>query len=370
MNKIRVLITGSDGFIGKNVVTRLNELGFLTETFNRENATGELVNLLRNIDYIIHLAGENRPEDKKSFEIVNAGLTTLICEAIRLVGRKIPIILASSIQAEVSNDYGKSKLAAEDAVRALGLSTATPMYIYRLPGVFGKWSKPNYNSVVATFCYNISHNLPIRITDSDRELRLVYIDDLVDEFVRVLQSKTIIENNLFVKPEYRLSLGDLVNQIKRFRESRKSLESEKVGSGLIRKLYSTYVSYLLPDKFSYSVPTYTDERGTFSEILKTQKNGQFSFFSAYPGVTRGDHYHHSKTEKFIVIKGTACFRFRNVVTNENYEISINSNNPTIVDTIPGWAHNITNIGNEDLIVMLWANEIFDRDNPDTIACEV
>ena len=368
---MRVLVTGSNGFIGKNLVVHLNELkGYSVETFSRENTIGELPELVERADFIIHLAGENRAEDASEFRINNAELTQSICDEIRSLSRKIPIIFASSVQAEYANPYGESKRNAEVALEKLAIETKNPVFIYRLPGVFGKWSKPNYNSVVATFCHNIAQDLPIQINDQLEELTLVYIDDLVAEFIDSIQNKNKSNLKLSVKPEYRISLGKLAEQIKNFRNSRSTLILENVGSGLTRALYSTYVSYLLPDKFSYSVPAYNDERGTFSEILKTQKNGQFSFFSAYPGVTRGGHYHHSKTEKFMVVKGTACFRFRNVATNENYEITTNSNNPTIVDTIPGWTHNITNIGNEELIVMLWANEIFDRNNPDTILCEV
>jgi UDP-2-acetamido-2,6-beta-L-arabino-hexul-4-ose reductase len=368
---MRVLVTGSNGFIGKNLVAHLNELkGYSVETFSRENTIDELTGLVERADFIIHLAGENRAEDVSKFRINNAELTQSICDEIRYLSRKIPIIFASSVQAEYANPYGESKRNAEVALERLALETKNPVFIYRLPGVFGKWSKPNYNSVVATFCHNIAQDLPIQINDQLEELTLVYIDDLVAEFIDSIQNKNKSNLKLSVQPEYRISLGKLAEQIKNFRNSRSTLILENVGSGLTRALYSTYVSYLLPDKFSYPVPAYNDERGIFSEILKTQKNGQFSFFSAYPGVTRGGHYHHSKTEKFMVVKGTACFRFRNVVTNENYEITTNSNNPTIVDTIPGWTHNITNIGNEDLIVMLWANEIFDRNNPDTILCEV
>ena len=367
---MNVLVTGANGFIGKNLVVRLNELGIYTEAYTRENSAQNFPDLLKKTDFIVHLAGENRPEDKDDFELVNSGLTSLICDEIRLIEKDIPIILASSTQAEHDNLYGKSKLGAEIAIKNLANDTGNSAYTYRLPGVFGKWCKPNYNSVVSTFCHNISHDIPIQINNPSFELNLVYIDDVVEEFVRIIQGRQGDKKELSVQPEYKIKLGDLAAQIELFRESRDSLITEKVGSGLIRKLYSTYVSYLSPENFSYSIPAYTDERGIFAEMLKTQENGQFSFFTIEPGLTRGGHYHHSKTEKFMVIKGTACFKFRHIITNETYEIITNDNQPTIMDTAPGWSHNITNIGTSKLIAMLWASEVFDKNHPDTIEYEV
>jgi len=363
---MRVLITGADGFIGKNLVIRLNEIGIPVEKYTRKNSIKDLPNLIRNVDCIVHLAGENRPIDEKDFDIVNAGLTISICEVVRSVGRQIPIIFASSIQATLDNSYGKSKLDAEMIVKEFGRDTGSPVYIYRLPGVFGKWCKPNYNSVVATFCYNISHELPIQVDNPLFELSLVYIDDVVEEFISIVQDKEGNDKELCVRPEYNITLGELAVQIKRFYDSRDSLISERVGRGLVRKLYSTYVSYLFPENFSYKIPTYGDERGMFAEMLKTKDSGQFSFFTAGLGVTRGGHYHHSKTEKFLVIKGKAKFRFRNIITNETHEISTSEKELEIVETVPGWSHDITNIGAEEIVVMLWANEIFDPNNPDTV----
>jgi len=236
--------------------------------------------------------------------------------------------------------------------------------------VFGKWCRPNYNSVVATFCHNISHDLPIQVNNSDFELNLVYIDDVVEEFVKVMQGVEGVKKELLVRPEYKIKLGDLANQIKTFREGRYSLITDRVGDGLIRKLYSTYVSYFSPDQFSYLIPSYVDERGVFAEILKTKDSGQFSFFTAGPGVTRGGHYHHSKTEKFLVVKGKAKFGFRHLITDETYEIISTSKELKVVETVPGWSHDITNIGTEEIIVMLWANEIYDPNNPDTMTHKV
>jgi UDP-2-acetamido-2,6-beta-L-arabino-hexul-4-ose reductase len=255
-------------------------------------------------------------------------------------------------------------------VKALEIDTGCPVHVYRLPGVFGKWCKPHYNSVVATFCHNISHDLPIQVNNPDFELSLVYIDDVVEEFVKIIQGAKDDKEELSVQPEYKIKLGDLADQIKIFRESRDSLITERVGSGLVSKLYSTYLSYISPVQFAYSIPSYGDERGMFAEMLKTKDSGQFSFFTAKPGVTRGGHYHHSKTEKFLVVQGKARFGFRHVASDETHEIFTTSKELKIVETVPGWSHDITNIGTEDIIVMLWANEIFDPDNPDTIAHKV
>jgi len=367
---MNVLVTGSNGFIGKNLIVHLNELGIHAIAYTRENSIQDLPDLIKKSDFIVHLAGENRPVDDKDFDNVNAGLTASICKSVRALGKKIPILLASSIQATFDNAYGKSKLDAELIVKRFESDTGNPVYICRLPGVFGKWCKPNYNSVVATFCHNISHNLPIQVSNPSFELSLIYIDDVVEEFIRIIQGRYDNKKELSIQPEYKIKLGDLATQIELFRESRDSLISERVGDGLVRKLHSTYVSYLLPEQFSYSIPSYGDERGMFAEMLKTKDSGQFSFFTAKPGVTRGGHYHHSKTEKFLVVQGRAKFGFRNVATDETYEIIATSKELKIVETVPGWSHDITNIDTEEIIVMLWANEIFDPDNPDTITHKV
>lgn len=367
---MNILVTGAFGFIGKNLIVRLNELDIQVATYTRKNSAEDLEELIKDTDFIVHLAGENRPKDEKDFDVVNAELTSSICDVVRSSDKNTPIILASSTQAELDNAYGKSKLDAEAVVKALEIDTGCPVHVYRLPGVFGKWCKPHYNSVVATFCHNISQDLPIQMNNPDFELSLVYIDDVVEEFVKVIQGEACCEKVPSVQPEYKIKLGDMANQIKMFRESRDSLITEKVGSGLVRKLYSTYLSYISPEQFVYSIPSYGDERGMFAEMLKTKDSGQFSFFTAKPGVTRGGHYHHSKTEKFLVVQGEAKFGFRHIISNENYEIIISSKNLKIVETVPGWSHDITNVGAGDMVVMLWANEIFDPDNPDTIASKV
>lgn len=370
-----VLVTGANGFIGKNLIIRLRELTNVTvSTFVRGDDAALLPQLVSQADAIVHLAGENRPADESAFAQVNAGLTSALCDTLRQkfqsTGRHTPLVLASSSQAERDNPYGRSKLAAEEAVHALAHETGNPCTIFRLPGVFGKWCKPNYNSVVATFCHNIARDIPIQINDPTASLRLVYVDDVVTTLLAALEAPTSGCIQAQVEPEYTVTLGELSNQIRAFEDCRSTLMTERVGTGLVRALYATYVSYLPNDKFSYQVTQHADPRGVFVEMLKTADSGQFSYFTAYPGITRGGHYHHTKTEKFLVIKGEALFRFRHLLTNELVELRTSGGNPQVVDTIPGWAHDITNVGNDEMVVMLWANENFDREKPDTVARKV
>jgi UDP-2-acetamido-2,6-beta-L-arabino-hexul-4-ose reductase len=387
---MKVLITGSNGFVARNLLVRLNESeDFETITFSRLTPEEQLPDLVSDIDAVMHLAGVNRPPSAEDFVSGNTGLTQRLCKTLLDSGRSVPVIFTSSIQAALANPYGKSKFDAELVLRDYAAQSGAPVYIYRLPNVFGKWCKPDYNSVVATFCHNIANGLPIKIDDADAALSLVYIDDVVDEFVRLLRDESFdraplseaeglimnvsdVEANGFnsVPVHYQITVGQLAQQLETFRDGRTSLISEQVGSGLIRALYSTYMSYLSPDDFAYKVPKFADPRGVFVEMLKTKDSGQFSYFTAYPGITRGGHYHHSKTEKFLVIKGQARFGFRHILTDETYELFTSGEIPEIVETIPGWAHDITNVGAEEMVVMLWANEIFDRDRPDTITSKV
>ena len=371
----RILVTGAKGFIGKTLCIRLAECPDTTViSFTRDSDVTTLRDIIANVDAVIHLAGENRPSDDSAFMAVNHGLTATICDAIlhenTTNGRKVPIVLASSTQASSDNAYGKSKRAAEHAVKALADATGIPATIFRLPGVFGKWCKPNYNSVVATFCHNITRGLPVQINNPDTSLTLVYVDDVVTELLAAIDTTTAGYATANVAPEYTITLGDLATQINTYEAGRDLLNIGRVGTGLQRALYATYVSYLPSDRFVYDIPQHADDRGVFVEVLKTADSGQFSFFSAAPGITRGGHYHHTKTEKFMVIRGDALFRFRHIVTNERVEIRTSGVKSQIVETIPGWSHDITNVGNEELLVMLWANEVFDRDLPDTIYSKV
>lgn len=368
---MKVLVTGANGFIGKNLVLRLSEQAD-TEvlSFVRGDSDAQLHAALVLADAVIHLAGENRPASPDAFKQVNAEMTRQICDGLRTLGKSIPLLLASSAQAELDNPYGRSKLAAERAVAQLANDNGNPVAIFRLPGVFGKWCKPNYNSVVATFCHNRAHDLPVQINDADARILLVYVDDVANAFLSLLASPWTGMIRPAVQPEYSIKLGELSAQINAFKNCRSTLVSERVGTGLTRALYATYVSYLPKDKFAYEVPAYADARGVFVEMLKTPDSGQFSFFTAHPGITRGGHYHHTKTEKFLVIKGKARFGFRHMLTNEVYQLDTEGSKPQVVETVPGWTHDITNVGDEEMVVMLWANEIFDRANPDTIHSKV
>lgn len=319
---------------------------------------------------VVHLAGVNRPQDPAEFESGNAAFTARLCSTLRECGRPVPLVFASSAQAELNNPYGISKLAAEAHVFEYAAALGAPVRVYRLPGVFGKWCRPNYNSVVATFCHNLVHGRPLTIHDPSAPLRLVYIDDVVAEFLHAVRELRPGADFGQVAPVYDTTVGELAAQLAAFAGGRDTLTSERVGTGLTRALYATYVSYFEPAHFSYGVPKHGDERGVFVEMLKTSDSGQFSFFSAHPGVTRGGHYHHTKTEKFLVVRGRARFRFRHILTDDAFELVTHGDEPTIVETVPGWAHDITNIGEDEMIVLLWANEVFDRQRPDTFPCKV
>jgi UDP-2-acetamido-2,6-beta-L-arabino-hexul-4-ose reductase len=365
---MKVLITGANGFVGRNLMFHLAERNDVDiEIFTRDHSTERLPSMVEGVDFIFHLAGVNRPQDPDEFASGNADLTQSLCNAVAVSGRAIPLIYTSSTQAERDNLYGASKKAAEQALLDLGSSRGVPIHIFRLPNVFGKWARPNYNSAVATFCHNIARGLPIQINDLQAFISLVYIDDVIECFVALMDGKLQGQTFMEVEPQYSIKVGELASQLESFRDSRQTLTTDAVGTGLTRALYSTYLSYLPPESFTYSVPKHGDERGVFVEMLKTKNSGQFSFFTAHPGITRGGHYHHSKTEKFLVIKGDACFRFRHIVTGEFHELFTSGDDPVIVETVPGWTHDITNVGLNEMVVMLWANEIFDRERPDTFA---
>ena len=368
---MKVLITGANGFVAQNLYVQLRERKDIEILrFSREDSLLSLQEMLLQADFVFHLAGVNRPENPKDYTSGNVDLTQAVCDGIVASGRKIPVLYTSSSQAVLQNDYGISKLAAEKALMDFSAKRNIPVYLFRLPNVFGKWARPNYNSAVATFCHNIARNQPIQINNPDAVITLVYIDDVIAHFISVMDGAVQVTPFVAVEPTYSVTVGQLAEQLAAFRDSRHNLIPEAVGTGLTRALYSTYLSYIPPERFTYEVPKYGDARGVFVEMLKTRDAGQFSYFTAHPGITRGGHYHHSKTEKFLVIKGNACFRFRHVVSGEFYELFTSGEKPEIVETVPGWTHDITNIGSDEMMVMLWANEIFDREHPDTYTMPV
>ncbi len=369
---MNILVTGAAGFIGRNLCVFLNEAGFEhIEKITLDDNEQSIVEKVKSADFIYHLAGINRPKNDDEFKKGNTDLTQQIINNLVEYERKTPIVLTSSIQAELDNPYGASKAGAELAVVEYQKQTGAATYIYRLPNVFGKWCRPNYNSAVATFCYNTLNDLPITIHNPDAALSLVYIDDVCQSFIGLLSNTAqSADQYSYVEPVYQTTVGEVASLLTEFKESRESLISAKVGNGFVRALYSTYVSYLDPEQFAYPVTRHSDERGTFVEMLKTKDSGQFSFFTAHPGITRGGHYHHTKTEKFLVINGKASFKFRHITNGEYYELLVDGEESRIVETAPGWSHDVTNIGDNELVVMLWANEIFDREKPDTVNFKV
>jgi len=368
---MKIAVTGADGFIGRNLILRLAEHN-LTDILRITRSTTDagLRLALEDADFIFHLAGVNRPQKVEEFSSGNTDFTAKLCAILVESEKSTPVVYASTTQAAAENAYGKSKRAAEEELTKYALKTKAQVVIYRLTNVFGKWARPNYNSAVATFCHNIARGLPIVVNDPAAPLRLVYIDDVIAQLLDIMESRNFPAGFAEVEPVYETSVGEVADIIRGFAEDRSTLMTQRAGTGLTRALHATYLSNLPQTAFSYRAPVHADQRGEFVEVLKTPDCGQFSYFTAHPGVTRGEHYHHTKTEKFAVIRGLAQFGFRNVDTGEHVELTVSGGSGEIVETPPGWAHNITNIGEKELIVMLWANEIFDRDKPDTIACRV
>ena len=369
---MKVLVTGSNGFIGKNLLERLSRLEDVTvSTFSREDGLETLEQEVANTDFIFHLAGINRPEKPEEFFEGNRDLTERIVQAAKKSAKKAPILMTSSTQAERDNDYGKSKRQGEELLEQYAQESGAVSYIYRLPNVFGKWSKPNYNTVIATWCHNVTRELPIQVNDENVELTLVYIDDVVNQFVKHLdengQSGVVTPQ---VSPIYKKSLGEIKTLLEAFKESRTELTVPRVGRGFERALYATYLSFFPTDKFSYELKGHQDDRGTFYEFVKTLDSGQFSISTTVPGITRGNHYHNTKNEKFLVIKGEASIKHRQIHGDEIIEYKVSDQKMEVVEMIPGYTHDITNIGDTEMVLLLWANEAFDRDNPDTYFLKV
>jgi len=371
---MKILVTGSAGFVGRNLVLELQNRGHHVLCCTLETTKEQLGQYIQECKFVFHLAGVNRPREEREFFEGNAGFTEELLALLEKGGNKAPLVLSSSIQAERDNPYGRSKRQAEDLLFAHGERTGSSVYVYRLPNLFGKWSMPNYNSVVATFCYNIARNLPVTIHDPDAEVPLCYIDDLLEEFLRCMGGKPTPygkDSRYCTVPEvYRRTVGQIASILEGFRESRKTLSLPDFSDPFERKLYSTYLSYLPEEGFSYPLVTHSDHRGSFTEFLRTPDRGQVSVNVSKPGITKGNHWHHTKNEKFLVVSGQALIRFRRVDGEEILEYPVSGDRLEVVDIPPGYTHTITNTGNTDLVTVMWVNECYDPNKPDTYVLEV
>ncbi|WP_060678261.1 capsular polysaccharide biosynthesis protein CapF [Virgibacillus halodenitrificans] len=369
---MKILVTGAKGFVGKNLIAELKNKGYndILE-YTRESDPSLLEKYTKECNFVFHLAGVNRPKDENEFMEGNFGLTSQLLELLKKHNNKAPVLLTSSIQAEKDNSYGRSKKAGEDLLLNHYYETDTKVYLYRLPNLFGKWSKPNYNTVVATFCHNIASGLDIQVNNPDAELNLCYIDDVLEEFIRALEGRPTVQDDFCVVPvTHNITLGGLATLIKSFKESRKNLSIPNMGDALTKKLYSTYLSFLPVEQFSYDLKMNSDHRGSFTEFMRTPERGQVSVNVSKPGITKGNHWHHTKNEKFLVVSGEGLVRFRQIDSDEVIEYRVSGEKLQVVDIPTGYTHSIVNVGESDLVTVMWANECFDPEKPDTYFVEV
>lgn len=389
---MNILVTGAKGFIGKNLIETLYNIktgkdkswGMDSDITIYEydlSTDPELLDLYcKNADFVFHLAGVNRPQNVEEFMEGNFGFTSVLLDTLKRYGNTCPVMISSSIQATLANPYGESKKAGEDLMFEYGRETGAKVYVYRFPNVFGKWCRPNYNSAIATFCNNIAHDLPIKVNDPSVNMTLVYIDDVVTELISALNGNPHINGDgyCYVPVEHKVTLGEIVELIYSFKESREiKLVPDMTEGSLSKKLYSTYLSYLPEDAFSYPLKMNVDARGSFTEILRTKDRGQFSVNISKPGITKGEHWHHTKNEKFVVVSGEGLIQFRKVgidpVTGEAYPVinyPVSGDKIEVVDIPTGYTHNIINKGGTDLVTFMWCNECFDPEKPDTFFLKV
>ena len=369
---MKILVTGAKGFVGKNLTAELKNRGY-TDLFEYDVDTPPemLESYCKEAEFVFNLAGINRPKDPSEFMNGNFKFAERLFGLLKHYGNKCPVMISSSIQAELDNPYGQSKRAGENLAFAYAAETDANVLIYRFPNIFGKWCRPNYNSAVATFCYNIARDLPITVNDRSTVMSLVYIDDVVEELISALNGNPHMDGEFCVVPVvYRVTLGEIADLIRSFRKSRENLMIPDMSDGFAKKLYSTYLSYLPEDGFSYPLTMHCDERGSFTEMLRTAERGQVSVNISKPGITKGNHWHHTKNEKFIVVSGEGLIRFRKVDGDEIYEYRVSGNKIEVVDIPCGYTHSIVNVGDTDMITVMWANECFDPDHPDTFYLEV
>ncbi|AIQ25706.1 capsular polysaccharide biosynthesis protein CapF [Paenibacillus sp. FSL H7-0737] len=369
---MNILVTGAKGFIGKNLIAELKNQSYndIFE-FDSDGESSLLEKYCQKADFVFHLAGVNRPKEQSEFMEGNFELTSVLLKALSVHHNTCPIMFASSIQADLDNPYGQSKKAGENLIFGYAEETGNKVLVYRFPNVFGKWSRPNYNSVVATFCHNISNDLPITVNDRYSVMNLVYIDDVVKELIQALKGKENRSGKFCEVPVAHISsLGEIVDLIYSFKNSREERSIPNMSDEFTKKLYSTYLSYLPRNQFSYPLKMNVDDRGSFSEFLKTPDRGQVSVNISRPGITKGNHWHHTKNEKFLVVSGTGVIRFRNVGSSKVIEYHVSGDHLEVIDIPTGYTHNIENLGASDMVTIMWANESFDPENPDTYYLEV
>lgn len=369
---MKILVTGAKGFVGRNLVEELKIKGFTDiYEYDMDSTKQELTAYTKDCDFVFHLAGVNRPEKEEEFLEGNLGFVEQVIQMLEEAGNTPGFLLSSSIQAERDNPYGKSKLAGEEAVFAYGKRNDVDVYVYRLNNLFGKWSRPNYNTVIATFCHNIARDIEIKVDNPDAQIRLTYIDDLIEEFLRALDGKPTKDEKYCIVPgESVITVGHLADTIQSFKASRKNLLIPNMEDRLTSQLYSTYLSFLPTDNFSYPVKMNVDQRGSFTELLKSADRGQVSVNISKPGITKGNHWHHSKNEKFIVVSGEGLIQFRKIGDTEVYDYRVSGEKIEVVDIPTGYTHNIINVGETDLVTIMWANELFNPEKPDTYFEEV
>lgn len=369
---MNILITGASGFVGKNLVA---ELEATTEhslyLYDTDTEPSLLEEYCKKSEFIFHLAGVNRPENEEEFMEGNFGFTSTLLETLKKHNNTSPIMISSSIQAELDNPYGRSKQAGENLLKDYSLETGAKVLIYRFPNVFGKWCRPNYNSAVATFCYNIARDIPITINDPNVLMNLIYIDDVIKELVRAINGNATVAGEFFEVPTvHQVKLGKIVELIQSFKNSRTELSVPNMSDEFTKKLYSTYLSYLPEDNFSYPLKMNIDNRGSFTEILRTAERGQVSVNISKPGITKGNHWHHTKNEKFVVVSGEGIIRLRKLDSEDVIEYKVSGEQIEVVDIPVGYTHNIENIGEVDLVTIMWVNEPFNPQEPDTYYLEV
>ncbi len=361
----KILVTGSGGFIGKNLVVTLKNFEYELISFDKENSLDELKNMVKEADFVVHLAGINRPEKVEDFYKGNVGLTETLITYLEEFN-PVPLLVTSSIQAGNESDYGQSKLAGEKLVEEY----AGKGLIFRLSNVYGKWCRPNYNSVIATWCHNVNHGLELVVNDPGVLINFVYIDDVIKDIVRAIQGDLETETYHEVQPIDVVSLGEVKDLLVSFKESRNNLHYPNLKTNFAKNLYSTYLSYIPIDQMGYDLKMNKDQRGSFTEFLKDELLGQISINVSKPGITKGQHWHHSKNEKFLVVYGTGKIEIRHIITDEKYTYEVDANKLQVIDIPTGYTHNIINTSDSDMVTVMWANEMFDPNNPDTYFEEV